>query len=574
MSLKRKAEEPLLQSRSKVAKPFDVTKKLLGLLRSFAKTDRIMVELRQLGLRALRTGVVRSIQDFWQAQPEETIASIYEHLIKRASIDAIKVMFAGFLNHSILITVVESMAREAQTVILALPIYRLPVARLCHGVVALTRSKNKPSKFMDRPPLKDKGLVKICLLDSKFTGPHASVCGKVILKLIRHHHETEERLFQEIESNYLALTLNALNLSVSFNDYLVTHYRKDWTKLFMDYAGHTLQSPEFHMMVCAPGKYAIHVANTWLSVAAQACMAIYAFHTYTGRSHSDLNWGNIVVSKWTRVMGKRLVYAFPSESTIDTSPKALVRYPDEFTLKKDSSESVTALVVENPDVRVRIIDWGLSSAFEEINLVQLTREDSDDVDFIAGYAQWLVDHPLGSAREDTVGIFASWWDEAESAGRFILSAMQAYEKKHKATVLYHNLDNRLYDYYSLLVPLFLWWKQQEEQFSEPIASLFCSWVTAFIGRLALPWLTSNVPLTDNDMKESLNDAFRSGLFGALFGTSSVVFPAWKAAYRLGASVHNRDKNAYIVMLRENNDELYQEIVQQRDKIVRLSRKEI
>jgi hypothetical protein len=104
--------------------------------------------------------------------------------------------------------------------------------------------------------------------------------------------------------------------------------------------------------------------------------------------------------------------------------------------------------------------------------------------------------------------------------------------------------------------------------------MFCSWIAAAIGRLAIPWLTTGDDLTDDDMKLALNDVFRSGLLKVLFETSSVVFPAWKTSYRLTASVHNRDKDAFVVMLRENNLDLYQEIIQQRDQIVRVSRKEI
>lgn len=525
------------------------------------KINCFLIELRHLGLNALKASVVRRLQDVWAAYPAETIIGVYETLIKRASTDAIKVMFAAFLTHRTLLSVIESMGRDAPMVLLALPIRRVPIARMCHGIVGLSRNMGKVGQFVDKRLL-DTPLVKVVVLNPKIAGNHASACGKVVMKLNKHHEDTEERLFQEIESLYMATALNALNLSVAFNDFVVCRSSDSKTQVFMDYGGHTISSEQF-----TASMHTSNAVSSWLSITVQVCMALYSFHAHTGRSHSDVNWGNVIVSPWPRSMGQRLVYAFPTAATTDCSPISLVSFPREFALKDDMNENVPALTIEDPQFRVHIIDWGLSSSFEDMPTVQAWLSDSNDYDFVAGFEAWQPDHPVRESTDDVFGVFAPWWNDAECAGDFMLSALEAYEKQHKASIIYAKLDPRLVDYYAFLVPLFVWWSSRND-------TVFSGWVRAFIGRLALPWLTTGDALTDADMKLSLNDAFRYGLFAALFDTPSAVLPTWRTSFPLFGSVHNRDKDSYVVMMRDNTVDVYKEIVDCRDQLVRLTRKEI
>jgi hypothetical protein len=500
----------------------------------------VMIELRHLGKRAIRSAILQGLKTLWSLYPEQIILSMHQHLLRRNT-EAICVLFMSMDRYTRIVTILRVLAQQAQSVFIFTPLTRLPVTRFCHFVVGLKSAFKKGfsiKKFVDREfrdPSDDR--LQAVLLNSRIAGKHASWVGRVVLKVLNQGPDASE-----VQTMCDVVALTMLNLAIGFNDAIVCRSSKVKTQIFMDYAGHALAN-----------WVGEKTNSTVLSVVAQACMAFYATHKYLNRIHFDAHQGNITLIPWLESMGNVLVYAIEPKTPGDYIPHHLVCVDTDVEIDQQDSELVAALQINDPVVRVRLVDWGMSCPFEDVRGAQRLLRDNYDVDFVELFSEWCMDHETPETND--------WGPNAEIAGDFLFSYLGVYDMEPRAMSTYTQLDVRLIDYFALLVPLALEWfdKMERDKKAKPMFH----WLRIFIGRLALHWLQTGVSVTDKYVLDALKDMFDKRLLVDMFGKATTF---WQRKFYYAASVNDRDKDTFTVVLRRQSDLLDDEIETQIETI--------
>ena len=536
--MKRKADD--LSSRQalpKRNKPLDPSDKLVRLLRSnkITQVGSIMVELRHLGKRAIRPSVLQGLKALWASYPEQVIESMHKHLLRRNT-EAICVLFMSIDQYSRVVTILRVLAQQAQTVFIFTPLTRLPMTRFCHFVVGLKAAfKNDFSvkKFVDqefRNPRDDS--LQAVMLNPRIAGKHSSWVGRIVLKLLYENTQCSE-----IQSLCKVVALSTLNLAVGFNDAVVCRSNDTKTQVFMDYAGKSLRQ-------CTENK-----PQTLLSIVAQTCMAFYATHKYLKCVHLDAHQGNITLLPWLESMGTVLAYVIEPKNPGDCIPHHLVQVDTDAEFDTKEAQTVAALQIDNPTVRVRLVDWGMACPFEDVRLAQSLLRNNHNTDFVKAFAEWTQEHEMSQASGTL-----DWWAEAEFAGDFLLETLGVYNLELDAMSTYTRFDIRLIDYFALLTPLAAQWLALSRE-RQKVESMFL-WLRAFIGRLAMSWLQTGIPVTETYVLGALKDMFDKRLLVQLFDNATTF---WKRKFRYAPSINSRDKDTYTVVLQRETDELSDKI---------------
>lgn len=539
--MKRKANETLVKP-PKRKKGLDPSDKLVRLLRHLNPSDvaPVMVELRHLGKRAIRTTILQGLRTLWSLYPEQVILSMHQHLLRRNT-EAICVLLMGIDNYSRIVTILRVLAHQAQSVFIFTPLTRLPVTRFCHFVVGLKSAFKKNftvKKFVDREfrdPNNDR--LQAVLLNSRIAGKHASWVGRVVLKVLNEGTDATE-----VQTICDVVALSTLNLAIGFNDAIVCRSSQVKTQIFMDYAGNSL------------GRWVGEKQpSVVLSVVAQACMAFYATHKYLKRIHFDAHQGNITLIPWLESMGSVLAYAIDPELPGDCIPHHLVCVDTDVEIDQKDSETVAALQINNPTVRVRLVDWGMSCPFDHVRATQRLLRDNYDFDFIELFSEWCMERETPETDD--------WGPNAEFAGEFLFTYLGVYSLEPHAMSTYTRLDVRLIDYFALLVPLALEWFDKLER--DKKAKPMFHWLRIFVGRLALQWLQSGIAVTDTYVLGALKDMFDKRLLVDMFDETATF---WQRKFYYARSINDRDKDTYMVVLRRETDLLNEEIQTQIETI--------